>query len=393
MNGTVHVFDFLSAPSKGVPLGMCVLFGGERFLKRLALDSLIRSVSDEEELEYAATFLEGDSASWTDVHDELATRSLFGSGGPQIVVVDHADKFVKDHRDRLGDYLDPPKPKSPKSRKSAKAKSAEEATPKQSPSNTGNQVPFSSLLILVVDTWLSTTILYREVEKSHLQIKCDAPLQGRSKNRDEKKVVDWLVARANREYQYDLPAKGAQLVVELTDCEFGRMDQELQKLVLYLDPKGKLSLDTIKQAVGGWQTRTTWDAVDAATEGDAGKALDLLNKLLLGGEHPLALFGQIASTLRRFSTATEIVLRQSRNREKIDVSAAIKGAGFPFWGGELAANERRLKQVSSKRASQISQWLLEADLALKRSHSKEEMGRLVLEQLLVRLAKELAPAK
>ena len=36
-------------------------------------------------------------------------------------------------------------------------------------------------------------------------------------------------------------------------------------------------------------------------------------------------------------------------------------------------------------------WLLEADLALKRSHSKPDRGRLVLEMLFVKMAKELGP--
>ena len=37
-------------------------------------------------------------------------------------------------------------------------------------------------------------------------------------------------------------------------------------------------------------------------------------------------------------------------------------------------------------------WLLEADMALKRSHSKEHRGRLVLEKLFVKMAKELGAA-
>ncbi|MEM7019243.1 MAG: hypothetical protein AAF512_18125, partial [Pseudomonadota bacterium] len=44
---------------------------------------------------------DSDSASWADVNDELSTRSLFGGDGPRIVIVDDADKFVKENRDKL----------------------------------------------------------------------------------------------------------------------------------------------------------------------------------------------------------------------------------------------------------------------------------------------------
>ena len=36
-------------------------------------------------------------------------------------------------------------------------------------------------------------------------------------------------------------------------------------------------------------------------------------------------------------------------------------------------------------------WLLDADGKLKRSHSRPERGRLVLETLFIRMAKELGP--
>jgi DNA polymerase-3 subunit delta len=400
MAGTIHVFDFLEQDSPSIPLGMAVLFGGERFLQRLALSKLIKVVSGDEDSEFAATFFEPDNLAWADVHDELVTRSLFAGDSPRIVVIDHADKFVTEHRERLEDYLNPPKPKvRAKPKAGAKSKSKVEplaeseepvggqaSDPKNTKPDGSQSRQFIGLLVLLVDSWVSTTRLFKEVEKNGLQIKCDPPLLGRSKNRDEQKIGKWLISRAKTEYGFRLSTAGAQLVIDLADAEFGRMDQELQKLALYVSPSGDLSMDAIREAVGGWKTNTTWEAIDAATDGDSGKALVLLDRLLRGGEHPLALFGQISSTLRRFAVTTEIVFRQVRNGQRADVEAAMKMAGFPTWGDGLAANEQRLKRIGRNRAQQISKWLVEADLALKRSHSKEEMGRLVLENLLVRIA-------
>jgi DNA polymerase-3 subunit delta len=380
MTGTVHAFEFMNQRLEKSSIGVCTIFGNERFLKRLAIGHLVHSVG-ENDPDFTADEFDSDQTSWADVHDELSTRSLFGEEGPRIVVVDHADKFVKNYRERLEDYITPPKKK-----RKPKSKSAPDDINRPPSATPG----FSGLLVLVVDTWPATTRLYKAIDKIGLQIKCDAPTVGKSKKRDDKKIADWLIARARTEYEFQLPAGGAQLIVELTDAEFGRMDQELQKLVLYTDKDGKINQATIKQAVGGWRTRTMWDAIEAATDGDAGKSLELLDQLLRSGDHPLALFGQMAWSLRRYATATEIVMRQLRNGRKPDLKGALKNAGFPHWGSELAAYEARIKQLGSKRAGLISQWLLEADLALKRSHSKEDRGRLILETLFVKMAKELA---
>lgn len=359
MTGTKHVFDLLDTPLAQPPTGVCAVFGGERFLKKLTVDFLIDSIGGGDE-DFAASKYDSENATWADIHDELSTRSLFGGDGPKIVVVDHADKFVKENRDRIQDHVD-------------------------ASSHTG-------LLILIVESWASNTKLYKKVDKSGLQVRCDPPTKSaKSKQRDDKKTADWLVARADKVYEFQLPTGGAQLLIELTECEFGRMDQELQKLALYADTKGKLTQETIKKVVGGWRSRTMWEAIDAAADGDAGRGLELLDQLLRSGEHPLALFGQLSWSLRRYATATEIVMRQLRNQRKPNLPNAVKEAGFRAWGGELDAAQSRIRQLGRDRAGLMLDWLLEADLQLKRSHSKENRGRLVLEKLFVKMAKELGP--
>lgn len=352
--GTVHAFDFLENDTVEVPQGICVLFGPERFLKRLAIEAMIASGND-----YSVSRMDGSTARLADVMDELSTQSLFGGGGPKVVVLDEADAFVKVNRDKLESFA---------------------------------QSPNSGLLVLVVDSWASNTKLYKQVNKSGLQIRCGPPSKGKSKQPDVKRIAKWLVKRAERVHDFSLAANGAQLLIELTDCEFGRMDQELQKLALYADKKQNISLETVQSAVGGWRTQTMWDAIAAACDGDAATALTLTDQLLKTGEHPLALFGQLSWSLRRYSTATEIVLRQARSGRRPDLSSAVSAAGFKPWNGESDLAQGRLKQLGRGRAAQILDWLNEADAALKRTHTSEGRGRLVLEKLFTRMAKELSPS-
>ena len=135
-----------------------------------------------------------------------------------------------------------------------------------------------------------------------------------------------------------------------------------------------------------------WDAIGAACDGDAGEAVRLLDQLLKTGEHPLALFGQLSWSLRRYATATEIVLRQVRQGKRPDLGSAVSAAGFKPWGGEVDLAHDRLKQLGRGRAAQILDWLNETDAALKRTHTSEHRGRLALEKLLIKMSKELSPA-
>ena len=177
------------------------LFGGERFLKLLVIKNLLNSLLGEN-AEFNANHSEGDSADWPDVVDQLSTMSLFGGDDPRIVIINNADGFVTKFRGRLEGYV-----KSPPSR---------------------------GLMILDVGKWPSNTKLYKAIDKSGLQIQCDAPFvkRGRGKQPDEKKIADWLVAWAQTQHSFELPANCARTLMELTDCDFGRMDQELGRTAL-----------------------------------------------------------------------------------------------------------------------------------------------------------------
>ena len=135
--------------------------------------------------------------------DELCTVSLFGGGGPKLVVLDNGDDFVKRNREKLEDYVNQPR---------------------------GN-----GTLVLVVGAWAKNTRLYKAIDKAGLQVQCDPPTKPRGKNPDLARVAKWIVARAKSEHDFKLSSSGADMVVELTNCDFGRIEQELCKLALYVD--------------------------------------------------------------------------------------------------------------------------------------------------------------
>ena len=180
-------------------------------------------------------------------------------------------------------------------------------------------------------------------------------------------------------------------MIELTQCNFGRMEQELGKLCLYADESDLTPL-AVRKIVGGWPAQTMWSAVDAALDGRAGQSIDLLKQLFDAGEHPLAMFGQISWSLRRFAEVGELVTRDSRNGRRVNLNDSLKAAGFRPWGNELDNATARLKQLGRKRVANLLDQIVEADFALKRSHSKEHRARLLLELLFTKMSEQLSPA-
>jgi DNA polymerase III subunit delta len=363
MAGKLHVFEYLETPANYPPAAVNVVFGDEAFLKRLAIKSLRTAVSSDDDAPLAV--FDGDAVEWRDVQDELSTVALFGGGGPRLAVVEQADGFVSKHRDRLETYVAKPRA--------------------------------TGVLILEVGTWAANTRLYKAIDKTGLQIECRAPTVGTGKAVDERRIAAWLAQWSQKRHDAVLAPQAASLMLELVGPEFGLLDQELAKLALFAGPGGKITPDLVRDVVGGWKAKTVWELMDAACDGNAAEALRHLDRALQSGEHPVALFGQISWSLRRFATATRIYQQAEREGRRPNLRQVLEQAGFrAFPKGAMENAERQLKQLRRDRAGQLYRWLLEADLALKGTHSSPALGRWVLEHLILRLAQKTSapsPAK
>ena len=354
MANTVHAFDFLSA--KETPIApVCALYGDEPFLKSLVSRQIVSHVVGDD-VPFAR--FDGKALEWRDLMDELATVSLFGGGGPRLAMVEDADDFVSKHRTRLEEYV-----KQPKS---------------------------SGILVLQVGAWPGNTRLYKELDKHGLQIECRPPekAMGKRKVLDESRLCKWIVAWAKREHDIKLDSLAAQLLLDIVGPELGMLEQDLAKLALYVEPGGTVTAQMVRDKIGGWRAKTIWELLDAAADGDAGDALLQLDRLLRAGAEPLALFGSISWSFRRFAAAVRVFQQAESRGRRISLRAALERAGFRKWPQDaLETAERQLRQLTRHRASQLYRWLLEADLALKGSHSQPHRARDVLEQLFLRMAR------
>lgn len=342
--------DYLDHPEKHPAAAVCAVFGDDAYLKREVLKQLRRAVLGDDDGAFSLQVLTGRDAAMRDILDELSTVAMFGPK-QRLVIVEEADDFVSRNRPALEDYVAKPRA--------------------------------TGVLVLEVGTWASNTRLYKALDKSGLQIECKQPAPGR--------LLKWLTARAKKLHGVKLDSAAGELLMDLVDPQVGLLDQEVARLALLAGEEGTITSQLVGENVGSWRTKKTWDMIDLAVEGRAKEALFELDRLILAGEDPIGLLAQIASTLRRFAVATELVERATRAGRRVALRSVLQEAGFkPF---VLDKAEKQLRQIGRQRGTQLYRWLLEADLAMKGASSGPTRSRFVLEQLIVKLSTAAQPPK
>jgi DNA polymerase-3 subunit delta len=330
----MDVFAFLERPPAS-PQPVYVLHGDEDFLKRQALGAIKKLVLGEGDDAFAFSTHAGDRASYADVRDELDTVPFLCPR--RLVVVENADPFVTQWRSLLEKYVGQPSQRG--------------------------------VLVLDVRTWPATTRLAKQVPASATLV-CKAPALHR--------LPAWCTAWAQSQYGKQLTPAAAQLLVDLVGAEMGQLDQELNKLAIYVGKGPRIDVAEVDQLVGRSRAAEVFKIFDALGSGNTAAALAILQRLFDQGNDPVAILsGPFSWHLRRLAQAARLA------RHGLTLAAALERVGVPPFG--RASCEQQLRRLGPRRAGQLYDWLLEADLGLK--GSSQLSPRTLLERLIIRLAR------
>ena len=341
---SIPVHDYLWKTSKFPAQPICVVYGDDAFLRSSAVRHIRDQVLAAEDAEFALSLFEGDDSKleFKDVLRELQTTAMFG-GGQRVVRVDEADSFVSKYRAELEKYAENP---------------------------SGQAV-----LILQLKSFPATTKLYKQLVASGLIIE--------SKTHSEKEMPGWVVQWAKSHHKVLCDKVAAEMIVQRIGLEHGLLDQELAKLALMVtDEKNGITPELVEQAVGSWRSRTAFEMLDLALSGKTTAAVRQLDALILAGENAVGILAQIAATLRKLATATEIILDAERQNRKVSVRSALEKAGVK--GFVLGKTEEQLRQLGRHRGAKLPNWLLQLDLDLKGASRSDP--RLLLEMFIVKLS-------
>ena len=351
MSKGTHCFEIMFAEQLPRELPPVVIaFGDDAFLRRQTVGHLTALAKID--LQSAKVF-DGEASLWRDVHDELATVSLFDPEQRRVAIVKQGDDFVKSARAQLEKWCTAPVE--------------------------------SSLLLLEVSSFPANTKLFKIASEKGWCLDCSAPKgKGWGNPVDSKAVQAWIQRWARQAHALQLTQAQSAAVLDLVGSDFGLLDQELAKAALYAADNGKIDDVALKQAIGSWRTQTVWEIIAAAVEGRTATALEELHKVIHGGESPMAIAPQMSWSLRRFGTATHLIAQAERGQRKLALRDALSQAGFR--APELQKAEQQLRRIGRVRGRALLDWLLELDLKLKGSHSHEDRGAFAIEEFIVRLA-------
>jgi DNA polymerase-3 subunit delta len=326
-------FTFLEQAEQREPRALYVLHGDEDFLKRLVLMALRKRVLGKDADAFGLSTYDGEQASFAQIHDELDTIPFLGPR--RLVVVENADPFVTNFRPRLEKYISEPSA--------------------------------SGVLVLDVSSWASNTRLAKMIDADSTII-CKAPPAYR--------LPDWCVRRSKAEYGKEFALTAARLLVDLVGLEMGQLDQELQKLAIFVGTAKRIEIDDVDRLVGSSRSENTWKVFDAIGAGQTANALQILDRALDQGEDPMRILGAFSMQLRRLAAAGRA------QQQGQPAGAALTRAGVPPFA--VQGCEQQLRHLGPKRIGQLFDWLLEIDLGLK--GSSQLPPRTLLERLVVRLA-------
>lgn len=203
----------------------------------------------------------------------------------------------------------------------------------------------------------------------------------------EADAIRWAIQTAD--------AKGVQLdddaARELADAlhnDLMQMASELEKLMLFVDKRKKITLADVEQMVLSAKQRSLYELTDAISGHDAARALLLLRGLLnaseSGEDGAIGHLHMLARTFRQMLVVLEKNVRDSRS-----IWQAL-WPGFrvaPFAVDDLIRQARRYK--TRRHLMQMLERIARADLEIRSSPPDKS---LVLERLVIDLARIGTPA-
>jgi DNA polymerase-3 subunit delta len=202
---------------------------------------------------------------------------------------------------------------------------------------------------------------------------------------EEGDAIKWVIAQAEaRGTRFD--ADAARELVDALGADMMMVANEFEKLCLYVEGKGRITLGDVETMVLAAKQRSLYELTDAISQRDRTRALLLLHGLLNasdGGED--AAIGHLYMLARTFRQMLIILEKNVRDSRAI---WAVLWQGFrmpPFAAEDLIRQARRYK--SRRELTRALRLVARADLELRSSPAHK---LLVLERLVLALATEPA---
>ncbi|HEY8346599.1 MAG TPA: DNA polymerase III subunit delta [Symbiobacteriaceae bacterium] len=167
-------------------------------------------------------------------------------------------------------------------------------------------VPFTCLVFLAGDSVDHRRKAVRAVAEAGAVVEC-RPLQ-------EREAIPWVEHRALI-YGKRMDQEAARMLVERMGNDLQRLDNELQKLALYVGDVPAITARDVEAVVGGITETQIYQLTDAVVLKQRPQALLLLEQILRQVDHPLQVVAALANRFRQLLTVRALVDRGVSRKE------------------------------------------------------------------------------
>jgi DNA polymerase-3 subunit delta len=201
---------------------------------------------------------------------------------------------------------------------------------------------------------------------------------------EEGEAVRWIAEYcASRDVPVKMDADGARELVDALGGDMMMISNELEKLMLYVGAKNRITLGDVETMVLAAKQRSLYELTDAISSKDRVRALEILDAMLSSGDGEEAAIGHIYMLAKTFRQMLVILERNVRDQRML---WAALWQGFrvpPFAADDIIRQARRYK--SRRDLTRAIRLVARADLALR---SNPVSKRMVLERLVMDLTTE-----
>jgi DNA polymerase III subunit delta len=201
---------------------------------------------------------------------------------------------------------------------------------------------------------------------------------------EEGEAVRWIAEYCgSRSVPVKIEPDGARELVDALGGDMMMISNELEKLMLYVGVKNRITLGDVETMVLSAKQRSLYELTDAISSKERVRALEVLDAILSSGDGEEAAIGHIYMLAKTFRQMLVILERNVRDQRML---WAALWQGFrvpPFAADDIIKQARRYK--SRRELTRAIRLVAKADLALR---SNPVSKRMVLERLVMDLTAE-----
>lgn len=287
-----------------------IVSGKDAYLVTNQVQKIIDSLLTPEEKTLSLVSLDSGNAEPTYIFDELRTLPFLAK--KRVVCIKDADKFISANRDYLEKYF-------------------------ENPADSG-------ILIMSVSTWAKNTKLAKKLPAIGQLIEV-----GEIKNY---KLADFVINYAKSQHKKNINRQAAQLLVELTGTEPGRLTNEIDKLTVYND-QNNITSENIAKLTGNNRIFDAFNVINEMSAGNTKKAVIRLRKMFAADRNSqYTIIGAFSYHFRQMFTAKAMLEKRHSKKEIISKCR--------IWG-DIDGFFRRLSRLTLSQLSNILTELAKID--------------------------------